>query len=116
MVLSLQPTMLEEGPKSSMSRNDNEFRQRIIRLSSITMGIVLGVFSGLALFIATIWLVLKGGTEVGPHLSLLSQYFPGYSVTVAGSFIGFGYGFVLGLVAGLIVGLIYNNIVELFLD
>ena len=43
----------------------------------------------LGLFIATNWLVIKGGERVGPHLQLLSQYFIGYRVTFLGSFIDF---------------------------
>ena len=97
-----------------MNGNDDELRHIVVRLHSITMGIVLGAFAGVALFVATMWLVLKGGPKIGPHLSLLSQYFPGYSVTFSGSFIGFVYGFVIGFLAGFIVGRIYNYIVDLY--
>jgi hypothetical protein len=74
------------------------------------LGFVLGLVFGLVIFIATIWLVIKGGKPVGPHLSLLSQYFIGYRVTFWGSFVGFAYGFVLGTLCGSIIGWIYNKI------
>ena len=54
----------------------------------------LGIMAGFSLFAATNWLVVKGSDPVGPHRDLLSQYFFGYSVTFAGSFIGMTYGFV----------------------
>ena len=71
-----------------------------LRLDRLAFGLSLGITSGLLLFLATIILVLKGGGAVGPNLQLLSQYFPGYSVTLSGSVLGLGYGFVSGFVAG----------------
>lgn len=85
-----------------------------------TMGLVLGLIFGLIIFIATNWLVLKGGHVnaqgeyvVGPHLQLLSHYFIGYRVSFLGSIIGFMYGFALGSLSGALIGWIYNKIVEL---
>jgi ABC-type dipeptide/oligopeptide/nickel transport system permease subunit len=64
----------------------------------------------LGIFVATNWLVIKGGERVGPHLQLLSQYFIGYKVTFIGSLIGAAYGFALGTLCGALVGWIYNKI------
>jgi hypothetical protein len=74
--------------------------------------VVTGIICGLALFIATNWLVLKGGDIVGPHLGLLGQFFIGYRVTFAGSFVGFAYGFFIGFVIGYFVALIYNRFLD----
>ena len=79
-------------------------------LNAKALGLVLGLVFGLLIFIATNWLVMKGGKTVGPHLSLLSQYFIGYRVTFWGSFIGFGYGFVLGTLSGSMLGWVYNKL------
>jgi hypothetical protein len=76
-------------------------------------GIVAGMLAGMVIFLATLWLVIKGGPNVGQHLSLLSQFFPGYRVTFLGSFIGLAYGFVSGFLIGFIVGRLYNSIVRL---
>ena len=76
-------------------------------------GIVSGLLGGLLIFVATIWLVIKGGHRVGEHLSLLSQFFPGYRVTFLGSLIGLAYGFVSGFLIGFIVSRFYNYIVRL---
>lgn len=83
----------------------------ILRLNAKILGLALGLLLGLAVFIATNWLVLKGGYPVGPHLQLLSQYFLGYRVSFVGSLIGFAYGFALGTFAGALLAGIYNKIV-----
>lgn len=74
-------------------------------------GIAVGMLLGVGLFLATLILVLKGGPNPGPHLSLLAVYFPGYSITLAGSVIGFAYAFVSGYVVGRVVAFIYNRLV-----
>lgn len=83
----------------------------LLRLNATVQGIVTGIVVGLAIFIATNWLVLKGGVVVGPHLSLLGQFFIGYRVTFFGSLIGGAYGFVCGFVGGYLVATLYNWIV-----
>ena len=84
---------------------------RLLRLNATLQGVVTGTVVGLGVFIATNWLLLKGGEVVGPHLSLLGQFFIGYQVSFLGSFVGFAYGFVLGFVVGYFVARIYNWIV-----
>ncbi len=80
------------------------------RLSAISAALVLGFVCGATLFVATVWLVVKGGPDPGPHLGLLSQYFPGYTVTAAGAFLGFAYAFIVGAAAGFLLTLIYNRL------
>ena len=77
------------------------------------LGLAFGVAGGLGLFVATNWLVLKGGETVGPHLSLLSQFFIGYSVTFLGSVVGLAYGFAFGYVTGWLIAIIYNGVIFL---
>jgi hypothetical protein len=79
----------------------------------MVQGVVTGLVAGLGVFIATNWLVLKGGDVVGPHLSLLANFFIGYQVNFAGSLIGFGYGFVVGFTVGYFVARMYNWIASL---
>ena len=85
----------------------------ILMLNAKVVGLALGVIFGLGIFVATNWLVIKGGERVGPHLILLSQYFIGYRVTFLGSFIGAAYGFALGTICGALMGWIYNKIAAL---
>lgn len=84
-----------------------------LRLNAKAFGLVLGLLVGTVIFIATNWLVIKGGERVGPHLHLLGQYFIGYRVTFAGSIIGFAYGFALGTLCGSLIGWIYNKFAAL---
>ena len=88
-------------------------KKQLMRLHEQSWGIALGSVLGLGLFVATNVLVLRGGDTVGPHLSLLSVYFPGYSVTVLGSLIGFVYAFVIGYAGGRIVVTLYNQISDM---
>jgi hypothetical protein len=83
----------------------------VLKLHINILGIACGLIGGLLIFLATNWLVIKGGKQVGPHLQLLGQYFPGYRVTFGGSLIGFAYGFVVGGACGMLVGWLYNSIV-----
>ena len=82
----------------------------IARLRASVMAVVFGLIGGAALWLATVWLVVKGGLNVGAHLSLLNNYFPGYSVTWPGAFIGFFYGALTGGGAGYCISWIYNKI------
>src|SRR2546428_4544247 len=86
---------------------------RLMRLNATVQGVVTGVVAGLGIFIATNWLIIKGGPVVGPHLALLGQFFIGYRVTFVGSLVGLAYGFVLGFVVGYGVATVYNWLAEL---
>ena len=91
-------------------------RRAVLRLNGNILGLVLGSMGALAIFIATNWLVLKGGEEVGPHMQLLDQFFYGYSVTFTGSIIGAAYLFIVGYLCGLFIGWIYNGVLFLRSD
>jgi hypothetical protein len=88
----------------------------IARLRASVMATAFGLLAGLGLFLATVMLVVRGGREVrgeivvGPHLGLLSNFYPGYSVTWGGAFVGFFYAAVTGAVAGWIVAWVYNTV------
>jgi hypothetical protein len=95
---------------------DDELRQvskTLLRMNEQGWGIAFGLLSGVGLFAATNFLVLKGGEVVGPHLALLSNFLPGYRVTFVGSLIGFVYAFVVGYGFGRTVSVIYNRLVKL---
>jgi hypothetical protein len=105
--------------KAKFSEEEKLF-SGILRLNAKVMGLILGLLMGLVVFVATNWLVIKGGHispsgkyVVGPHLQLLSQYFIGYRVSFLGSIIGFAYGFAIGTFSGALVGWVYNKIVDL---
>lgn len=85
----------------------------IVRLHGPAWGLAMGLLLGIALLLATIILVLKGGEQVGPHLALLEQYLPFYSVTLAGSLVGLVDGFILGYTAGRLICVVYNRAARL---
>ena len=88
-------------------------RGRVRRLNALASGVVGGLLAGAGLFVATNWLVLKGGTPLGPHLALLGQFFPGYSVSFAGSLVGLAYGFAIGFASLFSGAWLYNTIADL---
>ena len=88
---------------------------RLLRLNATAQGLVFGFIAGAVVFIATNWLLIKAeeGEVVGPHLSLLGQFFIGYEVSFVGSLIGLAYAFVTGFVLAYGMARIYNRIVDL---
>jgi len=85
----------------------------IARLRAGIMAIVCGLLMGSGLLVATVWLVARGGPNVGQHLGLLRNYLPGYSVTWTGALLGFLYGAIAGGVIGWLTAWVYNRIVDL---
>ncbi len=98
-----------------MVRNSDEERliQAVVQINANILGLVLGVVLALIIFVATNWLLVKGGDQVGTHLQLLSQFYLGYSVSFVGSIIGMGYGFVTGYVIGRFTAVVYNAVLWL---
>jgi|SRR5262245_3272917 len=100
-------------------RLEDVVRTRLLRLNATVQALVVGVVAGLVIFIATNWLIFQGGhigpegeRIVGPHLSLLSQFFVGYRVTFWGSLVGFAYAFILGSIIAYGIARIYNWCVD----
>jgi len=99
---------MNEKPKDVM-----ELSRAVARIHAGVLALVFGMIGGFGLFAMTAWLILKGGPEVGPHLQLLSNYFPGYSVTWSGGILGIFWGMLIGGIVGWSIGQIYNRIVSM---
>lgn len=93
-----------------MVMRDQEVASRLARLHARAWGVAIGLVLAVGLFAATNILVLQGGAEVGPHLAMLGIFLPGYSVTFAGSLIGFVYAFVIGYALGRLMAALYNAV------
>jgi len=99
--------------RPNVSEEEEQIRRSVVRLNGHIIGFVMGVIGALAIFVATNFLVLKGGEVVGPHMGLLDQFLIGYSVTFTGSLVGAAYAFVIGYGSGLFVATIYNWVISL---
>ena len=102
----------------SPGRNNLIVKAVFARLDIVALAIAAGVIGASLLCLATAWLVLRGappGVQVGPHLGLLANYLPGYSVTWVGSIVGVIYGFLIGFCCGTAVGAFWNLIHYVYL-
>lgn len=94
-----------------MSRDDAalmRLRRPVARMQAGVLAFTGGIVGGVGLFLATAWLLLRGGDAPGYHLNLLGQYFPGYAVTWGGSLLGLFYGALVGATIGAACGWLYN--------
>ena len=96
--------------RAANSRDVELIAGAVARLRAGIMALVFAFCGGLGLFLATVWLLLQGGPRVGKHLGLLSNYFPGYSVSWPGSILGLLYGAIVGGVIGYSLAWIYNRL------
>jgi len=83
-------------------------------LDKRAFGVAIGVAVGLVIFSVTA-IDLAFHSSPWPGLSLLNQYFAGYSVTWAGAFIGLAWGFAVGFCAGWFVAFVRNLVLAISL-
>lgn len=94
--------MVDDAPGEA-DRTDAIIRVSFARFDIGALATATGVVTGSLLWLATVVLLVKGappGTPVGPHLSELARFLPGYTVSWTGGAIGLCYGFVLGSAMG----------------
>jgi hypothetical protein len=111
----VKPLYPMSAPSASEQAESEErvLARAVLELNGNILGLVLGIVAAIGIFVATNWLVIKGGDRVGPHLSLLGQFFIGYRVTLFGSLIGMVYGLAGGYLAGRIIAGVYNEVLRL---
>jgi len=103
-------------PKQAESLTPDEVIARMFApLDQLALGLALGVVGSAMLFLATIILLLKGGEPLGPNLSLLSEYIPGYSPSWPGSLIGGAGGFLAGFMVGWTIAFLTNLAVAAYI-
>jgi len=76
-----------------------------MKLKVVGAGVAGGVVWGLAIFVLTLLIHFLSS---GQHLALLTAIYWGYSVSLAGAFLGLVYGFIDGFIAGVIFAVVYN--------
>jgi len=102
---------VEESPQIDVAIANTFFK-----IDRLSLGLATGIAAGCLLFAATLFLVLKGGEDMGANLRLLGQYLPGYSVTYTGCLLGLIYGFGGGFAVGWLYALLRNSVLFLVLS
>jgi hypothetical protein len=93
-------------------------RAAFARFDFVALAVAVGSVAALGLWAATAILLVKGappGVEVGPHLALLANFLPGYSVTWGGATVGLVYGFLIGAALGVLIAIVWNLIHHVYL-
>jgi hypothetical protein len=77
-----------------------EFGRALVRFNSHILGVTIGVIASAGLWLATLVLLLYESEHPGPLLGQLRYFFPGYSVSITGAFVGAlwagGAGYIVG--------------------
>ena len=112
----------EERPqvrdRATPSRVESDSAEELIRAAfarydPVALAASLAITMGLGLFFATAILVLQGGSPVGPTLSLLANYLPGYSASWPGAFLGLCEGATIGALLGTVFARFINLVIDL---
>jgi protoporphyrinogen oxidase len=111
----LEEMEIPQAAPEAVAAVESAISQGLVRLDRTAFGLATGALAGIGLFAATFILVLKGGPIVGPNLGLLGHFFPGYRVTLGGSFLGLAYAFLTGFVGGWSFALLRNASVFLYI-
>ena len=75
-------------------------------LDPVRFGLAAGLFSGVALFVLTLFSLSTG--YAANFLTLVASLFPGFEVSVSGSLLGLLYGFLNAFVCFFVVAWTYN--------
>jgi len=78
------------------------------KLHPTAFGLSVGIVVGILFFLATWLVLLQDSAAIQTSLALFNQFFPGYTVTILGSFIGLAYGFLTGFVTGWLFAFLRN--------
>lgn len=101
--------------KGNLDSTEELIIQSLAKLDSKALGIAIGSLFGLTIFLATNFLVYKGGEVVGPNMALLGQFFIGYDVSFSGSLVGMVYGLIAGFVIGWMIAIVRNFVVTIYM-
>ena len=103
-------------PAEPIGLRDRQVMERAFgRLDPIALGGAVGCVAGIGLALATVVLLLQGGTLVGFHLMRLGYFLPGYVVSWPGVGIALIDGGVAGFLLGLLVAWLWNTYHRIFI-
>lgn len=96
-----------EAPQ--LNEEQRDLLKRGIRFNTRLLGLIMGIGSGLGIFLFTHLSLLITGEQAGYYLNLLGIIFPGYSATAGGAWFGLLWGFVFGALSGGFVYYMYAH-------
>ncbi|MDX1733260.1 MAG: hypothetical protein R3228_02800 [Halioglobus sp.] len=106
-------TRISEVLLSTAPSDNPVLKPSVMRLHGMSLGMAIGAMAALGLFGSTAWLVLRGTAQESVHAALLSNYIPGYSVSLLGGLIGAIQLFAFVFLGCLLLAAVYNTIVKL---
>ena len=95
--------MNSPAASSPLSEKERQVLADAIALNTRIAAISTAVVGGVAVWLATAVLLWRGGYNIGKTLAILSTFFPGYSVTWGGAWIGLLWGGIFGAISGWIM-------------
>ncbi len=79
-----------------------------MKLDALNFGIAGGIIWGVTVFICTLLAIYTGYSET--FLAILQSVYPGYHISLLGSFVGLIYGFLDGFLGFFLLAWLYNKI------
>jgi protoporphyrinogen oxidase len=89
-----------DGKKTTTETLKEKITHSFPRLDPVAFGFSLGTTLGVLTFIVTLLLFIRDGGAGGTHLALLSNFIPGFTVTVSGAMMILPRLFLLGFIFG----------------
>ena len=83
-----------EAMNDDVDRVNLKLLKAAIRFNARMLGLTAGTLAAVVIYIATQASIVKWGSDSGGYLGLLAIFFPGYSVSTAGAWIGAFWAFV----------------------
>jgi formate hydrogenlyase subunit 3/multisubunit Na+/H+ antiporter MnhD subunit len=108
----LVPSRITDEPTPEIKSLDELIAIAFARLDAVSLGTAVGIVAGLAIFLASAILLLKGGEVVGPNLSLLGHFLIGYEVSWTGAFVGLIEAAIAGFVLGYAGAWLRNSCID----
>lgn len=105
--------IVPETPSLEISANDL-VRAAFAKLDPVALGAAIGIVAALGIFLTSVVLLLKGGPTIGPTLSLLGNYLPGFETTWQGAFIGTAEAGIGGFAFGFIIASLRNWVIAAY--
>ncbi len=101
-------------PPPTAADLDEAILLAVAPVHKLALGVATGIVSGLAVFVATAFIVAVR-PQPQPNLELLASYFYGYTVTWTGAAVGFAWAFAVGFIGGWFLGFARNFVTAVWL-